>query len=194
MTIETALRRLGHDVRREVLPNGRLRFIAGKTFPASGLALQPHRFHGGDPIIDDGIVAHWSTGDDLARDRAAMALHFPSWAEHSIAGAPTSWAGTIDTGNGRFRVRVTHRRDRELPRVQVVSANLSKTHPRSRRSTPHLYTNGDLCVADRADWEAEEMTIADVVGWSAHWLACYVAWIASSKWPTDGYVAAPKAA
>lgn len=194
MTIESALRRHGLNVRREVLPNGRLRFVKTTGVAQSaGLPLRPHRFHGGDAVPERPGDPWWKMPDALASDRSAMAAHFPTWSQLSDGQQPPAWQGSIDTGNGVFQILVSHRYDRGLPNVLVTSSNVVKTHPRSRCTTPHRYTNGQLCVASASDWFAD-CTIADVVGWTAHWLACYVAWVASARWPTEGYVPASQAA
>ena len=194
MTIVDLLRRHGHNCTRRVLPSGLLVFDdalpAGST-PA-GMPLKQHTFHGGEPPQeqDTGYTSPWwLESGSLDRERAAMAEHFPRFMlVEGTADLPPAWAGAVRARRAEFQIMVMHRRDHGLPTVVPVS-------PKARRrwvgrrliGAPHLYTSGDLCVAAAEDWDPEIDTVATVVGWAAHWHACYVEWFFTGKWPTEGY-------
>jgi len=52
--------------------------------------------------------------------------------------------------------------------------------------SPHLYVSGNLCVADRSEWDPVGHDVATAVAWGAHWLAAYTEWRMSRHWPVDG--------
>jgi hypothetical protein len=95
--------------------------------------------------------------------------------------------GDIDTGRGKFKVVVVLRRDQGLPFVRLFGGpRLGVNAGRRWMPSPHLYLNGNLCVADSADWNQDEHTAATVVAWTAHWLAAYTEWRITRRWPVQG--------
>lgn len=189
MTIAGMLRKHGHDTPRYVDGSGKVKFKTGITAAVSGLAVTPHTFHGGEqhtpPVTSE---KWWETPGILERDREEMRVHFPSFYEVPADGEhPPAWAGVIDTGRGRFPVIICHRTDRSLPSIVPAEPNQrQRRQGRHLRKSPHLYLNGNLCVAAAEDWDPERDSIATVVAWTAHWHACYVDWLASGRWPTEG--------
>ncbi len=193
MTIANILRLNGIDVERTVSPTGRIVF-QGERGAVAGAPLKPHTFHDGEAPEDgdDGARAGrwWQQDGALEREAAAMSRHFPGFV--SAGGdqsLPPAWRGTIDTGRGKFDVIVQHRVDHGLP-VVIPIAPRSFTRSdafRRRRLAPHLYTNGNLCVAAEDDWNPAEDTAATVTAWAAHWYAMYVEWLFTGEWPADGY-------
>lgn len=197
MSILDIVRYHGHNVSPFVEADGRVRFVsdatgaashAGIADGASGLRVKPHTFHGGTEPADSEPSAWWTEPGALDRDRAAVEAAFPGFIEISHTDRPPSWRGTIDSGAGRFEIEIQHRRDRELPLVIPIAPR--KRHAPSGRGmvqSPHLYVNGNLCVADREDWDPSTDTVATVIAWAAHWHAAYVVWRASRRWPSEGY-------
>lgn len=191
MTIANILRLNGIDVERTVSPEGRIIF-AGERSIGTGAPLKPHTFHDGES--PEAGVAHsgrwWEEDRALERELSAMSEHFPGFI---LAGGdpslPPAWKGTIDTGHGKFELIVQHRVDHGLPLViPVAPRSFSRSDSfRRRRSAPHLYLNGNLCVAAEEDWNASEDTAATVTAWTAHWYANYVEWLYTGTWPAEGY-------
>lgn len=201
MTLLGALNRLGVNVPRYVTVDGQIVFDAvgtgggGYTHPTHGVVtpVVKHTFHGGvEEPTDSGVLgAHW--WDDparLQRHVAAMSEAFSKFAylEPEEDHAPC-WAGEINTGRGRFQIGVTLRADEGLPSVFLIKKVPLGVHQgKWWVPSPHLYLNGNLCIADQTDWDPEVHTTATAVGWAAHWFAAYTAWRLSggNKWPTPG--------
>jgi hypothetical protein len=158
---------------------------------ASVTPVANHTFHGGEEVPDqgpDGPTAWWDQDDQVIRHVEAMKRAFPYFtyipADNDLA---PSWIGEINTGRGRFKIAVVLRRDRGLPSVRVVNGpRLGANAGGTWVPSPHLYLNGNLCVADRDDWNPDEHTAATVTAWAAHWLAAYTEWRMSRRWPAEG--------
>jgi hypothetical protein len=159
---------------------------------ATGMPLKSHTFHGGEDAVDEEVddARWWEAEGALLQEREAMAKWFPTFIE--AAGdhdSPPAWGGVIDTGKRKFTVLFMHRWDHGLPRViPVEPKTLARSFGyRDRRDPPHIYTSGNLCVAAQEDWDHESDTMATVVAWAAHWLANYMEWTFTRKWPAEGY-------
>lgn len=186
MTLLQALRSIGYDAPRWVSPSGRVVF----SDAATATPVKPHTFHGGAALVEAAPTATdawWSDPEYIAREAAAM-MTFPDFTRVQFDDQPPGWIGTIDTGYGRFKILVQHRRDHGLPHVVPVSPRRrERPRGRSMMRSDHLYDNGNLCVAESGDWDAWTDTAATVVAWAAHWHACYVAWRSGGGvWPTPG--------
>ncbi len=195
MTIAGLMRKHGQNAPRFVTAAGRVSFgglASTSARPAEGFAIKPHTFHGGEErasVAPDATQHWWDVEGALTRHREDVARFFPGFRETVSAagdGAP-AWEGRIDTGYGFFEVRVELRSDEGLPRVRVVD---TKRRGKTRRGrwipAGHMFANGGLCVAEESDWNSTSHTVADVIAWTAHWHACYVSWLASDSWPTEG--------
>lgn len=186
MGLASLLSHFGIDAPRIVSAVGRV--DVGGSGP--GIAITPHTFHGGDDPIEAAEAVPrpwWMDLDALDRERVEMAAWFPGFREVDRGeGEPPAWVGEIDTGRGRFRVLIAHRADRGLPWVIPFSTNLGKNSKRGRVKPPHLYLSGRLCVAAQDDWDPARDTAVQVVAWTAHWLACYVEWFVTDRWPSEG--------
>ena len=197
MTIQQLLRHHGHNCARRVLPSGRLVFDSAATrlslgAATPGLQMSSHTFHGGDEVEDgsDG-PPWWMSNSALDRDRAEMDRFFPSFVEiPGDSSTAPAWFGTVETQAGEFKVGIVHRFDHTLPAV-VPLAPKRRGRQRGRRfeAAPHLYTNGNLCVASVEDWDETRDSVATVVAWAAHWHAFYVEWLFTGRWPAESYVA-----
>ena len=167
------------------------------SHPQHGLVtpVKPHTFHGGTaPPRGAELRPWWEQQPDLLEaERTAMAAAFPGFTlTFSKKGRP-SWTGEIDTGRGRFEVRVTHARDRGvIPLVKVLSPKrLGRPEGRRFRRPDHLYLSDHLCVAAEADWNPTTDDATTVLAWTAHWLAVYSEWrVRGGAWPVVGHVAA----
>lgn len=198
MTIAALLHHHGVDVPRYVTVNGQV-VLDGVNSTPSGFVhsvlgpvtpISDHTFHGGEEEADDmpGDPKLWWEDDArIARHIAAMEHSFPQFIYVPPEGelAPC-WGGIIDTGRGKFKVLVATRRDEGLPRVTVVGPKLGMHAGRRWIPSPHLYLNGNLCVADQRDWDPSAHTVATVTAWAAHWLAAYTEWRIIRRWPTEG--------
>ena len=71
--------------------------------------------------------------------------------------------------------------------VPVGPRRLGKQHARRWVRSPHLYNNGNLCVAALDDWDTAAHTAADVAAWAAHWLAVFTAWRITDRWLVEGF-------
>lgn len=186
MSMVSLLARHGVDAPRVITATGGLS-IGGS---AQGLQVAPHTFHGGDeptPVAGDG-VPWWHDEAALKRERAEMNVWFPGFVELEVDGdAPPVWFGSIDTGRGIRDVVVGHRTDHSLPVVMPVKPVARRPKNGKLIQSPHLYTTGNLCVADTADWDPSIHTAATVVAWAAHWYACHMDWLLLGVWPSDGY-------
>lgn len=193
MTIANLLKIHGHNLTRRVLPNGLLVFDTSTEVrqTASSMPLKSHTFHGGEAPQDSKDSPGWWLAEGaLDVEIEAMRTHFPDF--RLIGGdadSPPAWVGSVRTNNAEFKIAVMHRYSRGLPDVAPIDPK-----PRRRRvgrihlPAPHLYLNGFLCVAAQEDWDPSADTAATVVGWAAHWHACYVEWVYTGKWPTESYV------
>ncbi len=199
MTIAALLRHHGVNVPRFVTVDGRVVFddVTARegeySHPTFG-AVTPvanHTFHGGveESDIDSGSQADWWADDDeISRHVDAMKRSFPNFT-YLPPEKDTSpcWFGVIDTGRGSFKVAVILRRDRQLPRVAVLGrVRLGVSAGRRWQPSPHLYDNGNLCVADGSEWKSGEHTAATVTAWAAHWLTAYTEWRMTRQWPVEG--------
>jgi len=196
MTIQSILRHHGFNCARKVLPSGRLVFETNSRASAptarAGLAVTSHTFHGGDqPTDPTGDPAWWLMPGELDNDVDAMSTYFPDF--KLVSGdeeSPPVWYGQIATRLGPFWIAVAHRFDRTLPNVVPIQpASRGRRVGRRFWPAPHLYLNGNLCVAAMEDWEPQRDTVATVVAWAAHWHAFYVEWYFTGKWPAERYVA-----
>lgn len=198
MSIPSLLHHHGIDVPRYVTVNGQIVFddvqatSVGFTHKALG-AVAPvanHTFHGGEEASDnasESIEAWWEGETGVQRHIAAMEEAFPGFiyiAAHD--GLGPCWGGELDTGRGRFKVLIMTRNDEGLPRVTVVGPRLGVHAGRRWIASPHLYLNGNLCLADESEWDPETHTVATVTAWAAHWLAAYTEWRMTRRWPTEG--------
>ncbi len=189
MTIGDMLRLHGNPARRYVLPSGRIAFGAAAT--SAGLAVPAHTFHGGEQpeATAPPDPSWWMDASVMAHEVSEMGKYFPDF--HLVTGSgasPPQWLGTIATDFGNFELRLEHRRDHSLPRVVPVSPTRRlKQVSRRHLTSPHVFTNGNLCVASEDDWHPESQTMAAVVCWAADWHAHYVAWRATNAWPSETY-------
>ena len=176
----------------EVVFDGVAKVGSGFTHAVHG-AVTPvakHTFHGGDEEPDDGHdgpAAWWDDEDEINRHVEAMEKAFPAFTYLADDdGSGPFWGGVIDTGRGRFEIGIFPRLDQGLPRIVVFNRRLGAQAGRHWRPAPHLYINGNLCVADRDDWDPAEHTVATATAWAAHWLAAYTEWRMSRRWPVEG--------
>jgi hypothetical protein len=167
---------------------------AGFTHASFGRVTQvePHDFHGGPEAIEPEAIEPeaagpwWETAPDLlASERVHMAEAFPGFQFVDLDGKP-GWEGTINSGRGLFEVRLTHRGDHSIPRIEVIRPHrLERRAGRHMQRAPHLFNSGAVCVARAEDWDAERHDAVTAVGWAAHWLAAYSVWrVSGEKWPT----------
>jgi hypothetical protein len=198
MTIAALLHHHGVQVPRFVTVNGRIVFD-GVRSTSSGFAhttfgsvtpVANHTFHGGSEEPDD--VSHsgrtwWDDDERIGRHVSAMERSFPGFVylPPEDDGGPC-WGGVIDTGRGNFKVMIMPRRDEGLPRAAVLDLRLGVHAGRRWVPSPHLYLNGNLCVAGENDWDPAHHTVATVTAWAAHWLAAYTEWRITRRWPTEG--------
>lgn len=147
-----------------------------------------HTNHGGKPPDEHGLPPWWER--EPARVEAeimAMASAFPGFEQVVVGGAP-AWRGVLNTGRGRFKITIVHRADHGLPHVLPSRPNLFRRSEAGRvRRSPHLYDNGNLCVAGQDDWDSDRHDATTVTGWAAHWLASFTEWrITGRGWPCSG--------
>ena len=152
-------------------------------------AVMPHTFHGGDDPPPAGASSRW-WDDPAARDAdaAAVAFAFPGF-HLDQRGGGHAWTGTINTGRGRFEVKIVSDPGGGLPAiVPILPRALGRNEGRRGfRPAKHLYISGNLCVADTDDWHPGKHTSATAIAWAAHWCAAYTDWRLGGPWPTDGY-------
>lgn len=199
MTIAALLRHHGIRVPRFVTVNGQVVFddvtmtSSGPVHKVHGAVtpVVPHTFHGGDEAADELPPAPTGWWDDAAlinRHVDEMSKSFPTFLYLSADGErPPCWSGTIDTGRGRFKVLTMTRRDQGLPSVHVYKHRLGVNAGRRWQRPPHLFTSGNLCIADPSDWDPSQHTAATATAWAAHWLAAYTEWRISRRWPVEGF-------
>ena len=198
MSMPALLSHFGIDTARFVTATGEVVFDGvtrvGNSFAhAVHGAVTPvakHTFHGGEGDPDDGRVGPtvwWNDEHQISRHVQAMELAFPNfvYVPPDDDSGPI-WGGTIDTGRGKFEIGVFPRVDQGLPSITVFNRNLGAPAGRRWHPAPHLYVNGNLCVADRDDWNPAEHTVATAAAWAAHWLAAYTEWRMSRLWPVEG--------
>lgn len=203
MTIAALLNHFGVGNLRYVTVAGEVVFDGVTRVPGGGYAhathgavtpVERHTFHGGDEEPDDGYGvdrAWWDNEDEINAHIDAMKTAFPAFTYvPATEDLPPCWIGNINTGRGTFCVAIILRSDRGLPRVRLAKGpRLGKNAGRSWQPSPHLYVNGNLCVADQGDWNADVHTAATVTAWTAHWLAAYTLWRITGRWPTEGVTA-----
>lgn len=198
MTIAALLRHHGIRTPRFVTVAGQVVFDdvvsppSGPVHAAHGpvTAVSPHRFHGGEETEDELAPSDAEWWDDeaaIGRHVDAMKKSFPGFVYLPADGesCPT-WGGVIDTGRGKFEVLIMLRRNQRLPRAAVINHNLGASAGRRWQKPPHLFTSGNLCVADEGDWDPDEHTAATATAWAAHWLAAYSEWRFTRRWPVEG--------
>ena len=198
MTIAALLRHHGVTVPRYVTINGQIVFDDVQSTPSGPvhIALGPvtpvavHTFHGGtDEPSDnhDRAAPWWEDEDRINRHVDAMKHAFPDFvyipAEEDMG---PCWGGVLNTGRGHFKVLIMTRKDEGLPRIMVMGPRLGVHAGRKWIPSPHLYLNGNLCVADQQDWDPHEHTVATATTWAAHWLAAYTEWRMTRRWPVEG--------
>lgn len=199
MSMPALLSQFGLDTHRFVTAEGRVIFdgvgatTSGYSHPDYGSvsAMSPHGFHGDgpEPTDDSTTATWWDDQAQLQRHIDALASTFPGFRPLEFDGEQTPmWFGDIDTGRGKFTVAVALRRDRRLPFVRVVKGpKLGIATGRSWIPSPHLYLNGNLCIAAQSDWDPDVHTVATAVAWTAHWLAAFTEWRITRRWPVEGF-------
>ena len=200
MTMPALLSHYGMGDARFVTAGGRIIFdqvtrLADGVFthPTHGLvtAVAKHTFHGGEADSDAAageVPAWWEDEDAINSHVVAMSQAFPqfTYVPASDGGVPCWW-GELDTGRGRFTIAILLRRDRGLPFVSVLGhGRLGAQSGRRWERPPHIYLNGDICVASREEWHPDEHTAATATAWAAHWLAAYTEWRFTRRWPAEG--------
>jgi hypothetical protein len=203
MTILNLLRNFGVHVPRYVTVDGQIiatgvtatsTSVTGYSHTSHGAVtrLAAHTFHGGEEPTETTIDAlgWWQDPHQIDRHRSAMAQAFPTFEQQpSLQGGAPTWTGTINTNRGRFTVSIVTRADNGLPYVvPLIPKRFGKTRSGRWARSPHLYDNGNLCVADQDDWDPTVHTAATVTAWAAHWYAAYTEWRMSDRWPTEGHI------
>ncbi len=156
MTLATLLSHVGINVPRYVTVGGQIVLdeTGGSVSAPAPMAIAPHQFHDGEdpaPVRNDCAGAWWNTDPEArAADELAMATHFPSFVQIGEDG-DYAYVGELDTGRGRFKVLVIPHTDRSLPSVVPLHRGLGRPMGRRLQRPPHLYTSGNLCIADVAD-------------------------------------------
>lgn len=198
MTLAALLSHFGIGDRRYVTTDGLILFDGvsgssgfGYSHPVHGSVtpVQKHTFHGDtdEPIDVPSSGFWWQDSEELARQDTAMRAAFPRFTRRSDTSRPPVWTGSIDTGRGVFAIEVRMREDRGLPFIRVLGGpRLGIANAGRWVRSPHLYDNGNLCVADQADWNPDEHTAETAVVWAAHWLAAYTEWRIIKRWPVAG--------
>ena len=198
MTIPALLGHFGINHARYVTTGGRIVFegvekdaSANYSHPEYGhvTPVNTHRFHDGIEETDHGTSGDkwWIDEVQIAKHVDAMSNSFPDFIYMpGTDDLSPSWYGEIDTGRGKFRILVVLRSDRGLPFVKVLGVRLGTARGRRWESAPHMYLNGNLCIADSLDWDADRDTAVTAVAWTCHWLAAYTEWRITRKWPVEG--------
>lgn len=198
MSMPALLSHFGINTARFVTTTGEVVFdgvstTGAGTFTHASLGsvtpVAAHTFHGGEEPEDGtgAATAWWGERDQINRHIEAMKRSFPNFTYVPGGGdlAP-SWIGEINSGRGRFKIAIVLRRDQGLPSVRVLGPRLGVNSGRRWVPSPHLYINGNLCVADRDEWIPRDHTAATVTAWAAHWLAAYTEWRMSRRWAVEG--------
>lgn len=203
MTIADLVGHFAATTPRYVTVNGQIIFndvtpaaSGGYTHPVHGTVtpVQKHTFHGGtEESVDapDPEAPWWNQPELIQRHIDAMAYSFPGFTYlPPESDTVPVWVGEIDTGRGKFPIGIALRSDQGLPRIALLSKiQLGVFAGRRWVRAPHLYDNGNLCVADVTEWQPEEHTAATATAWAAHWLAAYTEWrITRKNWPVTGVV------
>lgn len=147
-----------------------------------------HANHGGKPPDEHRLWPWWERKPAQIRaEMKVMARAFPGFEPVVVRGVP-AWRGILNTGRGGFEVTIVHRADHGLPHVLPTRPSLFRRSEAGRvRRSPHLYDNGNLCVAGQDDWDPERHDATTVLGWAAHWLASFTEWrITGRGWPCSG--------
>ena len=198
MSIAALLKNFGIHVPRYVTMGGEIVFAGVSSSGAGGYAHQtlgavtqvaPHTFHGGVEPEDDAVdqSVWWENRALIGRHEEAMERAFPQFIYlPPVDDLGPCWVGEIDTGRGTFQIALMLRRDQGLPNVIVMGRRLGAVSGRRWTPSPHIYTNGSLCIAARDDWNREEHSAATATAWAAHWLAAYTEWRMSRQWPVEG--------
>lgn len=200
MTMPALLSHFGMGDARFVTASGQIVFDGvartsdgAFTHPIYGAvtAVANHTFHGGTSETDAGTrenAAWWDNEAAIKRQVDAMKQAFPQFTYVPAAdGTTPCWWGELDTGRGRYKVAIVLRHDRGLPFVAVLGhRRLGVQSGRTWERSPHLYLNGDICIASSEDWHPDEHTAATATAWAAHWLAAYTEWRFTRRWPAEG--------
>jgi hypothetical protein len=187
MTLPSLLRHVGVHVPRGVTIDGRI--VLGDETGTAVTPLTPHTFHGGTAPPDAPVKPWWDADlDRRAADILAVSRHFPGF-RFDDRGGRYRYDGTINTGRGRFGIAIVGNRTGGLPHVVPVTPRTlgRREGRRGVRRAEHLYTNGNLCVADTKEWNADDHNTVTAIAWAAHWLAAYTDWRLGGPWPTIGY-------
>ena len=176
MSLPTLLSHFGIDRKRYVTASGIVVFDGvastpdgSHTHPVYGAVtpVQTHTFHGDMPEPSDappGPNNWWNNAVDIDRNIEAMKQAFPGFT-YLPPDDETSpcWFGEIDTGRGRYTIGVILRRDKGLPFVTLLNGRrLGVNAGRRWIPSPHLYLNGNLCIASPDDWDFDRHTAATV--------------------------------
>jgi len=199
MSMPALLSHFGIDKARFVTTTGQVVFDGVRTHDTGGFThvdygtvtpVARHTFHGGTDEPSDSLhqAAWWDDEKAITRHVEAMECAFPGFiylpADDDMA---PCWVGVVDTGRGRFKIGILLRRDRGLPFVRLVDGpRLGVNAGRRWVPSPHLFLNGNLCIADQNDWNPDVHTAATAAGWAAHWLAAYTEWRITRRWPVEG--------
>lgn len=200
MSLPTLLSHFGIDRKRYVTASGTVVFDGVATTPSGShthhvygavTPVQTHTFHGDMPEPSDtptGPDRWWNNTADLGRHIEAVEAAFPGFTFYPPSDElPPCWAGVINTGRGCYTIGVFLRQDKGLPFVTPLKGRrLGVNAGRRWVPSPHLYLNGNLCIASQDDWNSERHTAATAIGWSAHWLAAYTEWRITRRWPVEG--------
>lgn len=197
MSLPRLLSRLSSRTLRFVTIDGRLvtEGVTGRpgaySHPRFGpvTRVTPHTNHGGALPVAAPAAPWWKSQPELlAAEIEAMNRAFPGFVLASED--PPVWLGDLNTGRGTFEVALVHRADHGLPRVVPSKPGLFQRHEGARTcKSPHLYVNGDLCIACQEDWDPARDDATTAVAWTAHWLAAFTEWrIAGRQWPSEGVV------
>lgn len=203
MSMPALLSQFGIDTQRFVTVDGRAIFDGVSSGSAGSFAhaehgpvssMSSHTFHGDgpEPVDAPSDRRWWDDDAKLQRHIDVTAAAFPGFQQYEDDDEtnPPAWYGDINTGRGTFLVMVVTRKDEGLPRVRVIRGGKLGVSVNGRwRSSPHLFDNGSLCIADQSDWDPETHTVATAVAWTAHWLAAFTEWRILRRWPVDGFLA-----
>lgn len=162
--------------------NGHFHRDHGRVTP-----VRRHTDHGGVPPDENAAVPWWDGSPaKLEAEAAAVAESFPGFQRVDVRGRP-AWHGVLATGRGRFGVTVVHRPDGGLPHVVPDRPSAFRRREGGRyRWAPHLYLNGNLCVASQEDWDHERDDATTAVAWTAEWLATFTTWrVTGRSWPCE---------
>jgi hypothetical protein len=161
----------------------------GFSHPSFGLLtpVRRHENHGGSEAVDATPLPWWDQHPELlASEQLAMGRAFPSFDLVEVDGR-VGWRGELNTGRGRFEVTILHWPGRGLPQIVPTRPSLyGRRQGRRLVRSPHLFLNGNLCVARSQDWDPTRDDATTVVAWTAHWLAAFTEWRITGRWPCSG--------